>query len=42
VKARRSPTKSWQIAALANLRPTIYAPPAKRLLRGASVPVYRR
>jgi hypothetical protein len=30
VKARRSPTKSWQIAALANLRPTIYAPPDKR------------
>src|SRR5690242_1279593 len=30
VKARRSPTKSWQIAALANLRPTICAPPDKR------------
>jgi hypothetical protein len=29
VKARRSPTKSWQIVALANLRPTICAPPDK-------------
>src|SRR5438128_3638380 len=34
VKARRSPTKSWQIVALANPRPTIYAPPDKRFPRG--------
>ena len=27
VKARRSPTRSWRIAALANRRPIIYAPP---------------
>src|SRR5712691_4164202 len=33
VKARRSPTKSWQIAALANLRPTICAPPDERSSR---------
>src|SRR5258708_979439 len=34
VKARRSPTKSWQIVALANLRPTICAPPDKRISSG--------
>src|SRR5258707_2758249 len=33
VKARRSPTKSWQIVALANLRPTICAPQDKRSAR---------
>src|SRR5258707_8252176 len=30
VKARRSPTRSSPIAALASLRPTICAPPAKQ------------
>src|SRR5213075_240531 len=36
VKARRSPTKSWQIAVLASLRPTICAPLADEAPRRAS------